>query len=234
MKKRKRQSISEGQGIWEHFTVRDGLPDMKIECIFEDSQGALWVGTHDRGVVCYEGHEFKSYTRRDGLAGDGVFSILEDRSGDLWFGTNQGLTRYNGREFETLDPGERYSFLWGSCMDQEGVLWFGMERRPGCPPAMGRWDGQKLEVVDLAETAEPQGQSIHQIVADPRGGLWCGGDGLYYYDGTVFHRVEEPADLLGQILCLLAHADGTLWICTENESGLYIYRAVMSGLKIAL
>ena len=222
MRKHNKQKISEGLGILEHFTVQDGLPDMKIESIFEDSHGVLWFGTHDRGVVCYEGDEFKSYTRRDGLAGDGVYSIIEDRKGDLWFGTNQGLTRYNGLEFESLDPGEPYSFLWGSCMDHEGVLWFGLERRPGCPPAVCRWDGEQLELVDLIGTAQDQGQSIHQVVVDSGGGLWFGGDGLYYYAGMVPQQVEEIEDAPGRINNILFHQEGSLWLCADN--GLYIYK----------
>ena len=48
------------RSILEHFTVQDGLPDMKIESIFEDSRGVLWFGTHDRGIVRYEGNEMVS------------------------------------------------------------------------------------------------------------------------------------------------------------------------------
>jgi len=95
------QSLS-GTGVWDHFTMRDGLPDMKIECVFEDSQGVLWIGTHDRGVVRYDGDEFRSYTSRDGLTADGVFSVLEDSDGVLWFGTNRGLIRFDGVNLSTL------------------------------------------------------------------------------------------------------------------------------------
>lgn len=42
---------AEGSGIWQHYSIRDGLPDMKIECLFTDSRGMLWIGTHDRGAV---------------------------------------------------------------------------------------------------------------------------------------------------------------------------------------
>ena len=35
--KSKRSSIN-GRGVWQQFTIQDGLPDMKIECIYEDSQ----------------------------------------------------------------------------------------------------------------------------------------------------------------------------------------------------
>ena len=94
------QSLS-GIGIWDHFTMRDGLPDMKIECVFEDSRGIIWIRTHDRGVVRYDGDEFRSYTSRDGLAADGVFSVLEDDDGVLWFGTNRGLIAFDGEDLRT-------------------------------------------------------------------------------------------------------------------------------------
>ena len=67
---------------------------MKIECVFEDSEGMLWIGTHDRGVVRFDGDRFEGFTRHDGLSSDNVFSILEDQEGNLWFGTSGGLVRY--------------------------------------------------------------------------------------------------------------------------------------------
>ena len=85
--------------VWEHFTIRDGLPDMKIECIYEDSQGLVWVGTHEGGLACYDGHRFTTYSSEDWLAGNGVFSAIEDDSGYMWFGTNRGLSRFDGGEF---------------------------------------------------------------------------------------------------------------------------------------
>ena len=213
--------IVEGLGIWEHFTVRDGLPDMKIECIFEDRDGVLWIGTHDRGVVRYDGGKFQSYTRRDGLVGDNVFSIIEDKQGDLWFGTKQGLSRFNGNKFETIDTGESFSFLWGSCMDHVGNLWFGVEWRPGQPAAVCRWDGNSLELININNSTFPQGESIHQVINGPNGTLWLGGDRLYHYDGIEFSDFSRIANPLDQIQCLNSDEMGTLWIAAE--SGLFTY-----------
>jgi DNA-binding NtrC family response regulator/ligand-binding sensor domain-containing protein len=206
----------EGLGVWEHFTVRDGLPDMKIECIFEDSRRVLWIGTHDRGVVRYEGDGFQAFTHRDGLAGNGVFSVLEDRQGHLWFGTNHGLTRYDGTAFEVLDAGEPCSCLWGRCVDQEGRLWFGLERRPGRPPAVVRWDGARLEIVGLSEKAQEHGQSIHQVVVDTRGGVWCGGHGLYYHDRSGIRCLEGHPGSLDQINCIVAGRDQCVLLASDN------------------
>ncbi|MBI2504210.1 MAG: sigma 54-interacting transcriptional regulator [Candidatus Latescibacteria bacterium] len=209
-------------GVWEHFTVQDGLPDMKIECVFEDRNGRLWIGTHDQGVVCYEGGEFNSFSCREGLSGEGVFSILEDRQGKLWLATNRGLTVCDGGGFKSLGLEEPCSFLWGSCMDLEGRLWFGMERQPGRPPMAVRWDGQQLERLELSQQAEEQGQSIHQVICDGEGVVWLGGEGLYrYVGGEGFTDVMVP--FLGELVeGLLSCRDGCgLWISTETKLWVY-------------
>ena len=66
------------EGVWTHYTLADGLPQMTLEALYEDHQGRLWVGTHARGAACFDGHHFQPYTVQDGLAGPGVFGIIED------------------------------------------------------------------------------------------------------------------------------------------------------------
>ena len=183
-----------GRGIWEHFTMQDGLPDMKIECLFEDSRGVLWIGTHDRGVVCYEGDEFKNYGRRDGLVGNGVFSILEDQEGILWFGTNRGLCRFDGMAFEEINMGEPYSFLWGSCQDNKGQLWFGLGGRVGRPPTLCRWNGYQTDLFSLSELDGSKGESIKKTIIDSTGRNWIGGENLYRQTGDYsFERISSPS-----------------------------------------
>jgi len=149
-----------GRGVWEHFTVLDGLPDMKVECLFEDSDGGIWVGTHDGGAARFDGERFVCYSTEDGLSSDSIYSVTEDKSGNLWFATNRGLTRYDGTTFEIIDASLDYSFLWGSCMDEAGDLWFGLDRRPGRPAGVVRWDANDLELI---EAEESEGISIHAV-----------------------------------------------------------------------
>lgn len=215
------QIMVEGLGIWEHFTVRDGLPDMKIECIFEDSKGVLWIGTHDRGVVCYEGGEFKTYTRRDGLVGDNVFSVIEDGDGYLWIGTKQGLSRYDGQKFETMFSEKGCSFLWGSCVDHAGNLWFGLERRPGSPAAVGWWDGERVELLTITDEVVSHGESVHDIAVDRDGKLWFGGDKLSCFDGVKFRTMS---DIIGQIRYMYIDQDNIIWL--TSEYGIFIYNQI--------
>lgn len=209
--------LSNGVGVWEHFTVEDGLPDMKIECIFEDSHGVLWVGTHDRGVVRYSGDEFKAFTVRDGLA-DSVFSILEDDRGCLWFGTNRGIIQFDGQGFNHIDQSHGLSVLWGSCIDSAGDIWFGVERRPGHPPAACRWRGQSLELVDLQTETSGPGRSIHKTVLDAAGNLWLGGDGLYVKVGDrEFTEIDSSGGYgLDQVMDIFPEENGGIIVARPN------------------
>ena len=218
------QKTVRGAGVWEHFTVRDGLPDMKIECLFEDSRGMLWIGTHDRGAVRFDGDQFEVFTTGDGLASGTVHSILEDREGKLWFGASGGLTVYDSREFQKVDlsSGENLCFLWGSCEDRDGRLWFGVAGRPARPSSVCRWDGRELVLIPLVDTTDEGNLDISCIVVDAKGDLWVGGEGLYRYDGETFGCVEEAPDTAGTIMSLLPRDDGPLWIGAAN--GLFAYR----------
>jgi len=148
-----------------------------------------------------------------------VNCLIEDKQGDLWFGTKQGLSRFNGSRFETIDTGESFSFLWGSCMDHVGNLWFGVEWRPGQPAAVCRWDGDSIELININNSAFEQGESIQQVINGPNGTLWLGGDRLYHYDGIEFCDFSGIANPLDQIQCLNSDEMGTLWIAAE--SGLF-------------
>ncbi len=206
-------------GLWRHFTLSDGLPDLKIECLREDRQGRLWIGTHDRGVCCYDGQQFSGYTRQDGLTGNSVYSILEDEEGEVWFGTDQGLTRYDGHAFQKIEEGCSYTFLWGSCKDAQGHLWFGLGRRRGQPPAVGRWDGRTFTLLPLRDEAMPHGQSIHQVSVDVRQRVWCSGDGVYCYDPQQ-DQIQAIEPCPDQICNQLIRADGRIWLI--GRQGLYV------------
>jgi ligand-binding sensor domain-containing protein len=207
--------------VWEHFTIRDGLPDMKIECIYEDSQGLVWVGTHEGGLACYDGYGFKIYTIADGLAGNGVYSAIEDDQGCMWFATGRGLCRLNDCEFETFKLGNQSrGFLWGRCKDEKGRLWFGLEREPGRGPAICCWDGEKLEEIVLAEfeeDLEDVGESINAMDIDEKGRIWCGGSRLFVCEILKGKRrgqykvTEKPKEYNHDIISIKSHGEG-VWV----------------------
>ena len=93
-----------GMGLWEHFTVHDGLPDMKITCLLADHQDQLWIGTFGRGVARFDGDRFRTFTTEDGLPSNTVLGITQDREGRIWVATDSGLAWFDDFVFRTVGP----------------------------------------------------------------------------------------------------------------------------------
>ena len=89
---------------WERFTVSDGLPNLHVSALFQDSTGQVWLGTW--GGLCRvqqtASGSVKKFVRvKTGLAQKVLVSaILEPAPGQLWVGSDLGLSHYflNGDE----------------------------------------------------------------------------------------------------------------------------------------
>lgn len=96
------------------YSVKDGLSQNSVHCIFQDSDGLLWIGTQD-GLNSFDGHNFKIYrhNRADTttISDQFILSISEDKAGYLWVGSGNGLNRINRRTGKVqriyLDPAEK-------------------------------------------------------------------------------------------------------------------------------
>ena len=42
---------------------------------------------------------FRHYTNKDGLSHNTVYCSLQDKRGFMWFGTEEGLNRFDGKNF---------------------------------------------------------------------------------------------------------------------------------------
>jgi ligand-binding sensor domain-containing protein len=67
--------------------------------LFADSQGRFWVGTSNKGAICFMPpfHSLSSYSSY--ITGKRVNSIIEDNQGGFWFGTiGEGVFRLGPNE----------------------------------------------------------------------------------------------------------------------------------------
>lgn len=67
-----------------NYGVNEGLPSSECYEIIQDQKGYIWFGT-DRGVVRYNGYEFKTFTTKEGLNNNVVFYLTEGPDGKIWF-----------------------------------------------------------------------------------------------------------------------------------------------------
>ncbi|MBK9337255.1 MAG: response regulator [Lewinellaceae bacterium] len=82
----------------DRLTAAHGLPSDLVNCVLQDREGFLWIGTAD-GLCRYDGYTFRVY-RYDpddpySIAANAVETLFEDRNGTLWAGLAGGLSRFD-------------------------------------------------------------------------------------------------------------------------------------------
>ena len=86
----------------KHYTIREGLAQMQVMALLEDSHGFLWAGTKG-GLSRYDGRNFRNYHRSkgDSLVHNMIWSLKEDSKGNIWICSNGGVNKFDGANFKS-------------------------------------------------------------------------------------------------------------------------------------
>ncbi len=69
---------------YTNYTTKDGLPSNHVYRITQDIEGFIWFIT-DKGMVKYNGSDFKKFTIRDGLPINDIWNIAITPNGKVWY-----------------------------------------------------------------------------------------------------------------------------------------------------
>lgn len=131
-----------GDGRFERYTTRNGLPDNFVSEMLEDRSGRWWVATRLGGFCRLAAQPEQSgraiercYSTRDGLPHNDVRSIFQSSDGRMWIGCILGLSEFNpeaqpGRLFHNYTTGNGLSEqqIYKIAEDRDGNLWIGTRR----------------------------------------------------------------------------------------------------------
>ncbi len=211
------------------------LSDNRIRTLYEDKEGALWIGTWSGGLNRFE-RKTETFTRfqndpadPDSLSNDSVNVILEDQAGRLWLGTRGGLNRFDPaagvfRRYQHA-PDDAASLgndnVFALAEDSDGMLWVGTDG------GLDRFDSE-LETFrhyrhDADDPASLSNDVIRSLFIDSSGTLWVGtwSGGLNRFDRTdetFSHYQNDPNDAHSlsndDVGPIQQDATGALWIGT--------------------
>lgn len=108
---------------YRHYTKRDGLSQMQVTCMMQDSRGIIWIGTKG-GLNSYNGQKFSPVVSKqlNFTTGEYILDIVEDSNGRIWVSTLNGIAMIDGEAgFYNTDPKLAGSKL---AADNEGRVWF--------------------------------------------------------------------------------------------------------------
>lgn len=220
---------------FRNLTIRDGLSQSTITCIFQDSQGFMWFGTQ-YGLNRYDGYHIVVYQHNPkdtgSISNNHIYYIYEDRNQVLWVGTADGLNRFDRTKNSFIhyknDPANANSISnnFVTCIyeDQQKDLW--ISTYGGGLNLFNRKDNVFIHF--RSETGKANSLSsdlIKYLFEDKRGNFWVGtdGEGLNLFDrknktfGTYRNHFGN-----NRINCIQDDRDGNLWLGTEG-GGLLLF-----------
>lgn len=215
-----------------------------VYCIFEDSEGNIWLGSKGDGAVKLEptgGGQFNvthfrhNADDKNSLSSDNIYSIAQDKEGRMWFGTYGGglsmldspdsalfRTVYSDFPDYPLEYGDRVRYVY--CMPDgrmlvatiAGLIWF----FPDETPELTKFHfAQKIpgDVHSLGNN------DIIHIFTDTDGDTWLctfgGGINKIRFEGDMPRfDIISSADGLASNIVLSAVSDdaGDIWLATET------------------
>jgi ligand-binding sensor domain-containing protein/preprotein translocase subunit YajC len=120
----------------------------------------------------------RSYSADEGLVSNEITVCFQDSKGYIWFGTYNGLSRFDGKNFQNYK--ENSSTLGGSIIrdikeDAQGNIWIAFTG------GIARFMGNTF--VNYTPEDGLSGADVINLWPDPKQGIWAlSGEGVSYYD----------------------------------------------------
>lgn len=173
------------------------FPAYIVNCMAEDKNGNLWIGTSTKGLIKYDGKRFTQY--RTGIysfiPSDYVSEIKADKDKNLWIGFSNSLIKYNGNTWEKIDTkGKSINSIWIN--DDNSIL----AATDGA--GLLRYKNGTPDFLTKANSGLPY-DKLYSVCRDKNGLIWTalGDYGLGVYNGSSWVRLDSINNRLPYNLC---------------------------------
>jgi signal transduction histidine kinase/ligand-binding sensor domain-containing protein/DNA-binding response OmpR family regulator len=231
-----------------HVGTAEGLTQININSIFQDSRGFMWIGTRN-GLNRYDGYQFIKY-RYDSkdstsLSNNMVTDIAEDDNGNIWLSTSGGLNMYQRstghfvRYFhDDKNPKSIINNVINRLLYDNGSLWVATQNG-----GIDRYNLKRNIFEHHLHSDKDAGtlsdNNARTVYKDSQHNIWVGtaGGGLNLYNSKTnkFSNFPyyDPATktILGKnVVAIFEDKFHQLWIGTQAD-GLYLFNRTDKTFK---
>ncbi|MFY0628292.1 MAG: hypothetical protein JXR07_18495 [Reichenbachiella sp.] len=215
---------------FKRFSTEDGLSQISVLDIQEDSHGFIWIGTRN-GLNVYNGFKFEHFFTdpwdSTSLINNHINAILPDKFNNLWIGTNGGLCRFDREQgtFKRYNNDHITEGKWlinSLLIDSFNNLWImsnlGVHQLP--------FESDVVKsVIKKNQASQKKLSMFNCAILDEIGNIWFGGqDGIYYYEKndeslTLSQKYEEHSKTgITNVRAMKLITNNDLWIGTETHN----------------
>jgi signal transduction histidine kinase/ligand-binding sensor domain-containing protein/DNA-binding response OmpR family regulator len=222
-----------------HVGTAEGLSQINVNCIFQDSRGFMWIATRN-GLNKYDGYRFITYRYDDkdntSLSNNNVTDIVEDNNGNMWLATQGGLNmfqRSKGRfiryTHDSSNPKSISDNIITRLLFDNGNLWIATQN--------GGLDRYNLSGNTFThhqhsdkDTGSLSNNNVRTVYKDSEQRIWIGtGSGLNLYNPKTNNFIQLPYyDPVTKtpdsvvISCIFEDKVHRLWLGSQND-GLFLF-----------
>lgn len=169
---------------------------------------------------------FRHYSIDQGLPSNCVRDITQDSKGFIWFATDDGLVRFDGRQFRTFNPHEAVESaaendFVSSVIEAGGRLWIGGDNGVYYyDPELERIISPRL--VYPSPSHRPLNGSVRHLTVDLDGKLWVAApqSGVYRIDPNTLEAVHyDLSELSNQIGTVFVDSRNDVWVASNHTTG---------------
>jgi signal transduction histidine kinase/ligand-binding sensor domain-containing protein/CheY-like chemotaxis protein len=230
---------------FKHLNTKNGLSEINVNCIMQDSKGFIWIGTRD-GLNRFDGLGFKVFRNNikdnTSLNDSYIVDLAEDKNGIIWVATNEGgLNRYDRkkntfRSFghdSTRNQSISSNYITKIMPDKDGRLWLATIN------GLDHYDPATNTAIHFKyNPGDPNSISndiVNDVYIDSQNNLWAAtNNGLNLLDiKTNTFRRFLPGSNKGAIsgnlvISIFEDSKKRLWVGT-TEAGLNLFEGIGKG-----
>lgn len=202
------------------FGAANGLPEDKINALYEDKKGTIWVGTETQGIFLLNpetGTSDSLFLSQLSLS-KSINVIDGDKDGNIWIGTKGGIYIYNPateeKRYYNTRNGLAHNNIHDIFTDSKGMVWVAAHSN-----RVSVYNGKTFEV--FPKSSEINIPNIFAVTEDVNGDIWLAtdGGGLYqFHDSTYKQYTVDSGLVAGYCYHVIPDAENNIW--TTHRTGL--------------